>query len=530
MIDGAGQEPDRPGGTDGAIASPPKSDVAHPSPAVRETHSGVVLLLGDRAFKFKKPVDLGFLDFRDVRARVRCCHREVELNRRLAPDVYLGVGRLTDPGGRPDEPAVVMLRMAEDTRLSTRVCAGAPVADVIDRLARIMATFHATAHRGTDIDLAARPDAIRRRWDATLADVRRAGATVVAAADVDATELLVHEFLAGRDPLFDDRIRHGRIVDGHGDLLCDDIFCLPDGPRVLDCLEFDDQLRHVDGLDDVAFLAMDLERLGAPATACLLIDRYTDYANDPAPASLLHHYVAYRAYVRAKVAGLRHRQGNRDAAREARSLAALALDHLRTGQVRLILVGGLPGSGKSTVAAGVADALAGVLLSSDVSRKAAVAGEKSSGAPASGGFEQGVYDRPHTERTYAELLRRAERSLGAGETVVMDASFIDERHRAAAARVAERAHAALTAFRCSAPASVRDERIRRRPPGPSDATPQVSDRMSLRADPWPTAIVLPTTGSVAATLQRLLRCIPDGVGSGPPVVGTDDSAGRGLPA
>ena len=486
--------------------------MAHPAPAVRETHSGVVLLLGDRAYKFKKPVDLGFLDFRDVRARVRCCRREVELNRRLAPDVYLGVGRLTDPGGRPDEPAVVMRRMPEDTRLSSRLGARAPVADVIDRLARIMATFHASAHRGTDIDLAARPEAIRRRWDATLADIRRAGATVVAAADVDATERLVHEFLAGRDPLFGDRIRRGRIVDGHGDLLCDDIFCLPDGPRVLDCLEFDDQLRHVDGLDDIAFLAMDLERLGSPAMARLLIDRYTGYANDPAPASLLHHYVAYRAYVRAKVAGLRHRQGDRDAALAARSLAALALDHLRTGQVRLILVGGLPGSGKSTVAAGAADALGGVLLSSDVTRRTAADVEDSDGAPPAGRFEQGIYDHEHTERTYAELLRRAERSLGAGETVVVDASFIDERHRAAAARAAERTHTRLTAFRCSAPASVRHERIRRRLPGPSDATPQVADRMSLRADPWPTAIALATTGSVAATVQRLLRSIPDRVG------------------
>lgn len=526
MIDVAGREPGRPGDAGGAIDFEPMAGVAHPSPTVRETHSGVVLLLGDRAYKFKKPVDLGFLDFRDVRARVRCCRREVELNRRLAPDVYLGVGALTDPGGRPDEPAVVMRRMPEGTRLSSLVCAGVPVAEVVDRLARILATFHATADRGPDIDLAARPEAIRRRWDATLADVRRAGATVVAAGDVDATERLVHEFLAGRDRLFDDRIRHGRIVDGHGDLLCDDIFCLPDGPRVLDCLEFDDQLRHVDGLDDVAFLAMDLERLGAPSSARLLIDRYTDYANDPAPASLLHHYVAYRAYVRAKVAGLRHRQGDRDAAPEARSLAALALDHLRTGQVRLILVGGLPGSGKSTVAAGAADALGAVLLSSDVTRKAAVATETSSGTPFSDRFEQGIYDHGHTERTYGDLLRRAERSLGAGETVVVDASFIDGRHRTAAAQVAQRAHATLTAFRCDAPASVRDERLRRRPPGPSDATPQVSDRMSLRADPWPTGIVLPTTGPVAATVHRLLRSIPDG-GPVPAVVGTDASAGRG---
>ena len=105
----------------------------------------------------------------------------------------------------------------------------------------------------------------------------------------------------------------GRVVDGHGDLLADDIFCLDDGPRVLDCLEFDDRLRWLDGLDDAAFLAMDLERLGAPDLAARFLDWYAEFAGDPAPASLRHHYVAYRAFVRAKVACLRYDQGDESA-------------------------------------------------------------------------------------------------------------------------------------------------------------------------------------------------------------------------
>ncbi len=116
---------------------------------------------------------------------------------------------------------------------------------------------------------------------------------------------------AGREALFDRRITEGHVVDGHGDLLADDIFSLDDGPRVLDCLESDDHLRHVDVLDDVAFLAMDLERLGSPQLAQQLVADYREFAGDPAPPALLHHYLAYQAFVRVKVACLRAAQGGR---------------------------------------------------------------------------------------------------------------------------------------------------------------------------------------------------------------------------
>lgn len=493
-----------------APTHPPADDpfvAGDTGPASRETHSGVVLLLGERAYKFKKPIDLGFLDFRSVQARAECCRREVELNRRLAPDVYLGLGRLHDPSTGSDEPAVVMRRMPENSRLATLVRDGAALTPVMDRIARMMAAFHATARRGPEIDAAARPQAIARRWESTFADVRRDGAALIAPAQVDRADHLVHEFLTGRERLFQDRIRHGRIVDGHGDLLCDDIFCLPDGPRVLDCLEFDDGLRFVDGLDDVAFLAMDLEHLGAPELAQVLFKRYTDYAADPAPASLWHHYLAYRAYVRVKVACLRHRQGDRDAAARARSLAEQAGDHLRAGRVRLILVGGLPGSGKSTVAARIADLISAVLISSDVTRRAADAQPGMARPPRPESYRHGRYDRPHIERTYAQILHRAQWCLGAGDTVVLDASFTQAAHRAAAQQLAARSHCVLVPVSCRAPKALRDERLRNRPPGPSEATPEIADRMAVDEDPWPDAIVVDTTADIDTTMRRVQRIL-----------------------
>src|SRR5690242_12677264 len=137
-----------------------------------ETHSAIVLLIGDRAYKVKKPVNLGFLDFSTPEARRATCEREVELNRRIAPDVYLGVARVLSPDGAVCEHMVVMRRMAEDRRLSTLIRAGAPVADDVRQVARRVAAFHATAHRGPEVAAEGTRDAIRRRWSQSFAQVR----------------------------------------------------------------------------------------------------------------------------------------------------------------------------------------------------------------------------------------------------------------------------------------------------------------------------------------------------------------------
>ena len=199
---------------------------------------------------------------------------------------------------------------------------------------------------------------------ASFDQVRALGEAVIAPRTLEKIQRRTIEFLHGRGALFAARVAQDRVIDGHGDLLTDDILCLDDEPRVLDCLEFDDRLRFLDGLDDIAFLAMDVEHLGAPELAARLLDWYAEFADDPAPPSLRHHYLAYRAFVRAKVAGIRHAQGDEAMGTKAVSLADLALRHLRSGAVRLVLVGGLPGTGKSTLGGLLADRLGMVLLSS----------------------------------------------------------------------------------------------------------------------------------------------------------------------
>lgn len=457
---------------------------------VAETHSAVVFFAGDRAYKLKKPVRTGFLDFSTLAARAAACQRETELNRRFAPDVYLGVAQVRDPDGQVCDHLVVMRRMPASRRLSALVREGKPASAPVRQVARILASQHSQAERGEAISAEGSRDALWQRWRDNIEQTRPMAAGLIEAPVIDAVERLADRFLAGRSALFEARIRGGHVVDGHGDLLADDIFCTDDGPRILDCLEFDDKLRWLDGLDDAAFLAMDLERLGAGDLAERFVGWYVEFSGDPAPSSLRHHYVAYRAFVRAKVGCLRSRQGDPLAGAEAGQLAALALRHLEAGAVTLVLVGGLPGTGKSALAGALAGRLGWTVLSSDRIRKELAGRAPGQHAPAQ--FGSGIYTSSWTERTYAELLHRAAELLALGESVLIDATWISAEHRAAAAAVADHAAADLVMLRCAAPEAVAAQRMSRRSDSASDANQQVAQAMARMQAPWPDAITIDT--------------------------------------
>jgi aminoglycoside phosphotransferase family enzyme/predicted kinase len=507
------------------MASVPEPPGHEAYAAVRETHAAVVMLVGDRAYKLKKPVDLGFLDFSSRRKRQAACHREVELNRRLAADVYLGVADVFGPDGAPCDHLIVMRRMPDDRRLTTLVRNGAPVEGDLRRLARVVAGFHSAARRGPEISAEGSRDAILRRWTDSFHQVRRFRGTVLDDDLAEEIERLTVEFLAGRERLFDDRIAAGRVIDGHADLLADDIFCLDDGPRVLDCIEFDDRLRWLDGLDDAAFLAMDLEFLGAPELGGRFLDWYAEFAADPAPVSLREHFLAYRAFVRAKVACLRHAQGDEAAAADAARHAEQTAAHLRAGAVALVLVGGLPGTGKSTLAGGLADRLGAVLLGSDRVRKELAGLTPQTDAAAT--YRHGIYTAAWTDRTYAELLTRAEALLRRGETVVLDASWNAVRHRRAAAGVAADTHSPLIALRCEVAPDVAAGRLRDRRRAASDADARIAAAMAADADPWPDAATIRTDATPERSVDQAWRLIRPSVVRGPrPPAGVASATGR----
>ena len=322
-------------------AAPHHTSQTAPYAELKETHSALVFLLGDRAYKLKKAVDLGFLDFSTREKRLEALRCELRLNRRLAPDVYLGISDVTDIDSRLMDHLLVMRRMPDQRRLAHLVRTGADIDRELRAIAHLVATFHSTAASSPRISAEGGRDALRARWESNAIESEPyVGSQLDAATFLD-VRLLANRYLDGREALFEDRVRCGAIVDGHGDLLAEDIFCLPDGPRVLDCLEFDDRLRYLDRLDDVACLAMDLERLGSAAAAEAFVATYVDDIAEVSPDSLVHHYIAYRAFMRAKVACLSHVGGH--AGDDPQALLDLAHAHLDRARAGLTLSSAAPG-------------------------------------------------------------------------------------------------------------------------------------------------------------------------------------------
>jgi aminoglycoside phosphotransferase family enzyme len=294
------------------------SDVAvlatSPYAAVHETHSGDVALIGDKAYKVKKPV---------------------------------------------------MRRHPDSRRLATMVMRGLPIKGELADIARVLARFHAEADRGRHINSQAKVSNLSARWQEQLSELQRFAVGVAQPDLIQRVEHLASQYIGGRAVLFAQRISDGHIVDGHGDLLAKDIFCLPDGPVLLDCLVSDDHLRFVDCVDDAACLAMDLEFLGRKDLADHFLDCYRRYSDDPAPPSLKDFYIAYRAVVQAKADRVRFSQGTLDAASDASRHLSLAIEHLTAGTVHLALIGGGPGTGKTALARSLAERVGADVISTD---------------------------------------------------------------------------------------------------------------------------------------------------------------------
>jgi uncharacterized protein len=479
-----------------------------PPPTVVETHVSTVVLLGDRAYKLLKPLDTPFLDNSTRERRLANARAEVALNRRLAPDVYLGLLDIVRDGEAVDH-LIEMRRMPAD-RVLTRLLGTPEGPDQLRRVARTVAAFHAAQPTTPAAVRCAGIEATRHRWDQNLREMAELNSSLLPRDRLDEIGRLAHEYLDGRAPLFRQRIEEGLAREGHGDLLAADIYCLDDGPRILDCLAFDEDLRVGDVLADVAFLVMDVERLAGPELADRLLDWYQEFSAEHHPGSLAHHHIAYRSLVRAKVTAMRATQaGTADpAADEAVAHLDQCLDHLRRSRVRLVLVGGGPGTGKSTIARALSQRHGLVVERSDELRKdLAGLGHQVHPEDAPGA---GLYDDAHTRRTYEVLLDRATRLLQLGESVVLDASWTRAWQREGARAAAATGGAQLVELECRASLEVARERVARRAAGgddPSDATPAIVDHLADQHDPWPEAVACDTTIALDDLLVEVERVV-----------------------
>ncbi|MEZ5230445.1 MAG: hypothetical protein R2710_28390 [Acidimicrobiales bacterium] len=373
------------------------------APEVVETHISTVCFVGDRAYKLLKPLTTSFLDFSTTEKRIAAVTQEIELNRRLAPEVYLGHADVVEAGQVVDR-MIVMRRLPADRRLTAML--GHPeVGECVRSIARTVAAFHAAQEPLLDAEAIAGRTGLLKNWTDNFDDIEPLVGDVLQRAEVERARHLVRQFLDHREPLLRQRMADGLVRDGHGDLTASDIFCLDEGPQILDCLAFDPKLRIADVLLDVAFLVMDLDRLAGSRLSSAFLRWYCEFSNEHHPAALAHHYVAYRAHVRAKVEGLRYRQGDASAAAAVRAYHHLCVSHLERAQLTVTLVGGTPGTGKSTLARGLSGAFGSMLLTTDELRKDLAGRPHLDHEVAKA--DEGIYTPSMSDLTYQTLLQRA---------------------------------------------------------------------------------------------------------------------------
>ncbi|HEY8554315.1 MAG TPA: AAA family ATPase [Burkholderiales bacterium] len=423
----------------------------YPHPVERverlETHISYVLLAGDYAYKIKKAVDLGFLDFRTLSARKHYCEEELRLNRRLARDLYLDVVPVT---GSPDRPvlggagpvmeyAVKMRRFPQEQLLSRLIAEGRLTGAHIDALADEVAEFHARAAVASPADGYGTPAAIATPARDNFAQIRAAGAAPDMSA-LAALERWTTAQLDALDPEFRRRKRAGCVRECHGDLHLGNVALIDDRVTIFDALEFSADLRWIDVINEIAFTVMDLQDRRRPDFARRFLNRYLEHTGDYPGLALLPFYVVYRALVRAKVHWLRaHQPGVDDAARarlvaQYRAYLALARRETEPRRPALVVTHGFSGSGKTTHTQALIEAIDAVRLRSDVERK------RLHGLPAlartGSGISEGVYAADATARTYARLLELAGHVLAAGYSAVVDATFLQRAPRDAFRRLA----------------------------------------------------------------------------------------------
>jgi uncharacterized protein len=400
---------------------------------LRETHISWVFLADDLAYKVKKPLVLPFLDYGTVERRREMCRDEVRLNRRLAPRIYLRVVGVARDDGRwsltaEDDPAaceyaVEMRRVEERRSLAALADAGTLRAGHVSATAALLASFHAAA------PVSARERRELAVLEATLDEnvdtLRDSGTGVIEPSRVDAAEHFTRAFLDARRDELEARAQGGLVRDCHGDLRAEHVIAPEQGDvYVYDCIEFNPELRQIDVAADIAFLVMDLTRLGAESLALRLVAEYRHAGGDPGDDALLFFFASYRAWVRAKVACIRAQElsGEDPELERVRGEAGelMRLGHSfawrSRGPVVLVLCG-VSGTGKTTMARLAAGVSGWGHLSSDLTRKRLAGLDPTE----RGGAE--LYSRTRTIETYRELGKLAAERFERDRGVVVDATF-----------------------------------------------------------------------------------------------------------
>jgi aminoglycoside phosphotransferase family enzyme/predicted kinase len=451
----------------------PRAYPHHPAKiGLLQTQMSFVFLTGEYVYKVKKPVDLGYLDYTTLEKRRHFSEQEVLLNRRLCPDVYLGVVPITkeDGGHRVEgegealEYAVKMRQLPQEKMMDRLLAQRRVTPAMVESVARLLAEFHSRAATGPQISAFGSLDYVKTNTEENFSQAGPYIGRTVSREKYQALKDYAYGFLQRHADIFQQRVEGGHIRDCHGDLHTAHI-CFEDGVKIFDCIEFNDRFRYGDVASEVAFLAMDLDHHGRADLGRGFVDGYIAFSRDAGLKKLLGFYKCYRAYVRGKVACFKLDDpyiGDDERGRaleDAASYFDLAYSYARQ-RPALFITTGLVGSGKSALARALAGRLGLVVISSDVTRKRLASVPETEHRFEA--FDAGIYSPGFSRKTYDAMFGEAKDILNSGGSVIIDASFIKSEERLKAKRLAEEAGADFFILECTLNEALTRERLAQR--------------------------------------------------------------------
>ncbi|WP_455385015.1 bifunctional aminoglycoside phosphotransferase/ATP-binding protein [Acidihalobacter prosperus] len=469
----------------------------HPVEELRaiETHISAVFLTGRYAYKLKKALDLGFLDFSTLERRKRFCEEELRLNRRLAPQLYIDVLPVT---GTPQAPRIggdgdaldYVLRMHQfdpEQQLDRLLERGELDARLLDRLIPIITGFHAEAARASVDSDYGRPEVVFAPMQQNFDQLRPLITDPAQTAQLDRLEDWTRQQFEKLLPLLEQRRDEGYIRECHGDMHLGNMTLMGDEIAVFDGIEFNDDFRWIDVANEIAFFVMDLESRGAPHLAHHVLNAWLESTGDYPALKLMRFYQAYRAMVRAKVASIRLGQPGLPEEERAGILAAyqryadLAESYASQPSPALLITHGFSGAGKTTVSGQLVDELGVVRIRSDIERKRLHGLDAQ--ARSQSQIDAGLYDPAVTERTYEHLRLLAGETLRAGYSVAVDATFLKRSQRDRFADLAREHGCPFLIVSVEADAATLETRVEQRCGDASEATAEVIRQQRKSADP-----------------------------------------------
>lgn len=424
-----------------------------------QTQMSFILLTDEYVYKVKKPVNLGFLDYTTLDKRRFFCQREVELNQRLCPEVYLGVVPITKDErkiliqgkGEAIEYAVKMRRLPKEAMMDVLLVNNKVTPRMVAKVAQKLAEFHQRAETNAKINAFGKIDAIGQNTDENFSQTEKYIGNTISLDKYQRIKAYTDNFIKKNTTLFHQRIADGRIRDCHGDLHAAHV-CFTDGICIYDCIEFNDRFRYSDVAAEVAFLAMDLDHYGRADLSRSFVNAYIDKSKDRELVKLLNFYKCYRAYVRGKVEGFKLGDPyiapaeKKQILNVASSYFDLANSYIRS-KPTLFITTGLVGTGKTFLAQALAKRLGLVVISSDVTRK------KLAGIPITEHrfeeFDTGIYLAEFSKKTYDRMFSEAKDILTEGGSVILDASFIKVEERLKAKELAKETNADFLIIECT---------------------------------------------------------------------------------